>query len=206
MFTSIETAELIKYAANAFLATKITFINEIADLCEKVGADVQTSPRASGWTAASAGSSCIRARATAARASPRTRWRWCAPARRRHAPDRRGGGRGERQAQEGDGRRKIIEACGGAVAGKTVAVLGLTFKPNTDDMRDSPSLDIVPALQGEGAPDRAFDPEGMARGGQAAAGRRLVPDAYDALEGADAVVILPSGTSSAASISSARAR
>jgi UDPglucose 6-dehydrogenase len=196
LFTDIETAELIKYAANAFLATKITFINEIADLCERVGADVQDVARGIGLdgrigrkflhAGPGFGGSCFPKDCTAL---VRT-------AREALAGSPEGGlaivetvvrvneARKQRMAD------KITAACGGAVAGKTVAVLGLTFKPNTDDMRDSPSLEILPRLIAAGATIRAFDPEGM---GEA---KKLLPDlvycadAYATMAGADALVLL----------------
>ena len=157
---------------------------------------------ASGSTAASAASSCTRARATAARASPRTRWRWCAPRATGGAPLKIV----EAVVAVNDARkramaRKVIDACGGSVSGKTVAVLGLTFKPNTDDMREAPSLDIVPALQAAGATVRAFDPEGMNEAKKHAARTSVwCEDAYDAHEGRRrAGRSSPSGTSSARS-------
>ena len=162
LFTDIATAELIKYAANAFLATKITFINEIADLCEGSAATSRTSPAASGSTAASAASFCMPGRGLAARAFPRTAGLGAHRAR----------GRGTRwrssrpwlQVNEARKRRmadKIAAACGGSLAGQRLAVLGLTFKPNTDDMRDAASLEILPRLVAAGACIHAFDPEGM---------------------------------------------
>ena len=191
LFTDIKTAELIKYAANAFLATKITFINEIADLCERVGADVQDVARGIGLdgrigrkflhVGPGFGGSCF---PKDCRALVRTAQEAAAPlaivetvvrvneVRKRHMAD------------------KITAACGGTVAGKTLAVLGLTFKPNTDDMRDSPSLSILPRLAAAGAVIRAFDPEGIAEA------KKLMPDlvychdAYQTMAGADALVLL----------------
>ena len=157
VFTSIETAELIKYAANAFLATKITFINEIADLCEKVGADVQDVARGIGLdgrigrkflhAGPGYGGSCF-PKDTLALVQDRAGLR-------RAAADRRDGRRRERRAQARHGRSGRSRRCGGSVAGKTIAVLGLTFKPNTDDMRDSPSLGILPRAAEGGAPRSA---------------------------------------------------
>jgi UDPglucose 6-dehydrogenase len=191
VFTTIETAELIKYAANAFLATKITFINEIADLCEAVGADVQDIARGIGLdgrignkflhAGPGFGGSCFPKDCEALVRSAELAETKLSIV--------------ETVLRVNDARKtrmaaRIIAACGGEVAGKTLAVLGLTFKPNTDDMRDSPSLAILPELRMAGATIRAFDPEGMKEA------RRLMPDldycgdAYEALEGADALVLL----------------
>ncbi len=191
LFTSFETAELIKYAANAFLAAKITFINEIADLCEKVGADVHDVARGMGLdgrigakflhAGPGYGGSCF-PKDTLALA--RTAAEAGAPLRIVEAVVAVNDVRKRRMAD------KVIEACGGSVAGATVAVLGLTFKPNTDDMREAPALTIIPALQDAGAAIRAFDPAGM---GEATALLKDVAwcsDAYDALSGADALVIV----------------
>jgi UDPglucose 6-dehydrogenase len=191
LFTALETAELIKYATNAFLATKITFINEVADLCERVGADVQQVAKGMGLdgrigkkflhAGPGYGGSCFPKDTLALL---RTGEQHNTHLRIVEAVVGVNEGRKRRMV------RKITDACGGSVAGKTIAVLGVTFKPNTDDMRESPSLVIVPALQGEGAVVRAFDPEGMKEA------RTLLPDvdwckdAYHALEGADACVIL----------------
>jgi UDPglucose 6-dehydrogenase len=191
LFTDIETAELIKYAANAFLATKITFINEIADLCERVGADVQDVAKGIGLdgrigskflhAGPGFGGSCF---PKDTRALVRTAREAEAPLAIVETVVRVNDRRKEHMAD------KITAACGGAVAGKTLAVLGLTFKPNTDDMRDSPSLTILPRLRAAGATIRAFDPEGM---GEA---RKLLPelnycaDAYETMDGADALVLL----------------
>ena len=191
LFTDIATAELIKYAANAFLATKITFINEIADLCEVVGADVQDVAKGIGLdgrigrkflhAGPGFGGSCF---PKDCRALVRT-------AREADAAltivETVVEVNDERKRRMAD---KIIAACGGTVAGRTLAVLGLTFKPNTDDMRDAPSLEILPRLREAGATIRAFDPEGI---GEA---RKLLPelvycrDAYEAMAGADALVLL----------------
>src|SRR5271165_434464 len=191
LFTDIATAELIKYAANAFLAAKVTFINEIADLCEAVGADVQDVARGIGLdgrigrkflhVGPGFGGSCfpkdcralvrIAGEAGAGLAIVETVLR-VNEARKRRMAD------------------KIAAACGGSIAGKSLAVLGLTFKPNTDDMRDAPSLEILPRLVAAGARIRAFDPEGMAEA------KKLMPelvycrDAYQAMDGADALVLL----------------
>jgi UDPglucose 6-dehydrogenase len=191
LFTSVETSELIKYAANTFLATKITFINEIADLCEKLGADVHDVARGIGLDGRIGrkflhpgpgyGGSCFPKDTLAL---VRTAQEAGAPLRIIETVVDINDRRKKRMAG------KIIDALGGSVAGKTVAVLGLTFKPNTDDMRDSPSLEIVPALQQAGATVRAFDPEGMDEA------RRLLDDvvwcdtAYECMGGADALAIV----------------
>jgi UDPglucose 6-dehydrogenase len=162
-FTDIETAELIKYASNRFLAMKITFINEIADLCEAVGADVQMAAHGIGLdrrigpkflnAGPGYGGSCF----------PKDTLALLRTAEMAGVPQRLV----ETVVNVNEQRkrtmvRKVLQAAGGTVAGKTIGVLGLTFKPNTDDMRDSPSLVIVPALQAEGAVIQAYDPEGIA--------------------------------------------
>jgi UDPglucose 6-dehydrogenase len=189
LFTSRETSELIKYAANAFLATKITFINEMADICEKVGGDVQDVARGIGLdgrigkkflhAGPGYGGSCF----------PKDTLALVQTAQDLQAPTRIV----EAVVAVNDRRKldmaKKVEAAFGGVKGKTIAVLGLTFKPNTDDMRDAPSLVIVPYLQAAGATIRAYDPEGHK---EAAKHMQLDyrKDTYDALEDADGVVIL----------------
>jgi UDPglucose 6-dehydrogenase len=189
LFTSRETSELIKYAANAFLATKITFINEMADICEKVGGDVQDVARGIGLdgrignkflhAGPGYGGSCF----------PKDTLALVRTAGELNAPTRIV----EAVVAVNDRRKldmaKKIEAAFGTVKGKTIAVLGLTFKPNTDDMRDAPSLVILPYLQKAGAIIRAYDPEGHK---EAAKHMTLdfVEDAYATLDGADGVVIL----------------
>jgi UDPglucose 6-dehydrogenase len=191
IFTEPETAELIKYAANAFLATKITFINEMADLCEKVGADVHDVARGIGLdgrigrkflhAGPGYGGSCFPKDTLAL---VRTAEQAGAPTRLVESVVAVNDARKKRMAA------KIVAHCGGSVAGKTLAVLGLTFKPNTDDMRDAPSLDIVPTLIEAGAVVRAYDPEGLDEA------KKLLHDvvwcegAYEAMEGADALVII----------------
>src|SRR5713101_1020157 len=191
LFTSIETAELIKYAANSFLATKITFINEIADLCEKLGADVQDVAKGIGLdgrigrkflhAGPGYGGSCFPKDCLAL---VRTAQEAGAPVSIVETVVAMNDARKERMAQ------RIIRACGGSVEGKSIAVLGLTFKPNTDDMRESASLSIIPALQRAGAAIRAFDPEGMEEAKKLLEGVNFCAGAYDAMEGADAVVII----------------
>jgi UDPglucose 6-dehydrogenase len=191
LFTGLETAELIKYAANAFLATKITFINEISDLCEKVGADVHTVARGVGLDGRIGpkflhpgpgfGGSCL-PKDTVALA--RTAAEAGVPLRIVETVTQVNRDRQARMAH------KVIAACGGNVGSKRIAVLGLTFKPNTDDMRDAPSLEIIPALQREGAEVRAYDPEGMLEARKSLNEVTWCHDAYDAISGADALVII----------------
>jgi UDPglucose 6-dehydrogenase len=190
VFTSQESSELIKYASNAFLALKITFINEMADLCEKSGADVQDVARGIGLdgrigskflnAGPGYGGSCFPKDTIAL---VRQADEFGAPSRLVEAVVDVNSKRKKRMAE------KIATAFGG-VKGKTIAVLGVTFKPNTDDMRDSPSLDIIPALQAAGATIRAFDPEGMKEAGKLLPGVAWTEDAFDAMTGADGVVIL----------------
>ena len=190
VFTSRESSELIKYAANAFLATKITFINEMADLCEKVGADVQDVARGVGLdgrignkflhAGPGFGGSCFPKDTLALRKTAQDNG---APTRIVEAVVDVNEARKRAMAQK-------IERAFGGVKGKTVAVLGLTFKPNTDDMRDAPSLVIVPHLHDKGAKVHAFDPEGAHEARRLLGNIELFKDAYGALEGADGVVIL----------------
>ncbi len=192
VFTGIETAELTKYAANAFLAMKVTFINEMADLCEKVGADVHDVARGIGLDGRIGrkflhpgpgyGGSCFPKDTLAL---VRTAQDYGAPSRLVEATV------AVNDARKSSMAVRVIAACGGSVRGKTIAILGLTFKPETDDMRDSPSLAIVSRLSGDGATIRAFDPEGMEQA------RPLLPDgiiycrdALDAAAGADALVLI----------------
>src|SRR5215471_6880423 len=189
--TAIETAELIKYAANAFLATKITFINEMADLCEAVGADVQDVARGIGLdgrigrkflhAGPGFGGSCF---PKDCQALVRTAEEMKAPLAIVDTVLRVNDARKRSMA------RRFVEACGGSVEELTLAALGLTFKPNTDDMRDSPSLAFLPALHEAGATIRAFDPEGIAEA------KKLMPeldyrsDPYEAMDGADALILI----------------
>ena len=191
LYTKIETAELIKYAANTFLAAKITFINEIANLCEKVGANVQEVARAIGLdgrigskflhAGPGYGGSCFPKDTLALVQTARD---FDAPLRIVEAVVRVND---ERKHQMAD---KIISACGGSVKDKTIAVLGLTFKPNTNDMRDSPSLAILPTLHKEGAIVRAFDPQGMEEAREILPGTIFCENAYETMDGADALVII----------------
>ncbi len=192
LFTSMQTAELTKYAANAFLAMKITFINEMADLCEKLDADVHDIARGIGLdgrigrkflhAGPGFGGSCF----------PKDTLALTRIAQDAGAPSRLV----ETVVAVNDSRKagmasRIVAACGGSVQGKTIAIMGLTFKPETDDMRDAPSLPIVSHLASDGATLRVYDPEGME------AARALLPegviyckDAMDAVAGADALVIV----------------
>ena len=191
LFVGRRTSELIKYAANAFLAMKITFINEMADLCEAVGADVQQVARGIGLdkrigsifvhAGPGYGGSCFPKDTIAL---VRTAQQYGAPVRLI-----------ETTVEVNDARKKAMAGrvettLGDSVAGKTIALLGLTFKPNTDDMRDAPSLDIAPALIAAGARVQAFDPEGMHEAGKLLPDVIMKANAYDAVEGADAVVII----------------
>ena len=192
LFTGLETAELIKYAANGFLAMKISFINEVADLCEKVGADVHDVARGIGLDGRIGqkflhpgpgyGGSCFpkdtRALVEIARAGQ------CAG-----QPDRGDGGRSTRRASVQMAER-VVAALGGSATARSSRVLGLTFKPNTDDMREAPSLAIAPALIKAGATIRAHDPEGMAEAKKLMPDLAYCADPYEAMTGADAVVLL----------------
>ena len=189
LFTSRESSELIKYAANAFLATKITFINEMADLCEKIGGDVQDVARGIGLDGRIGGKFLHAGPGYGGSCFPKDTLALVQTAQQLGAPSLIV----EAVVQVND-RRKIdmakkIEAAFGGVKGKTIAVLGLTFKPNTDDMRDAPSLAILPYLQEAGATIRAFDPEGNREAAKYLT-LDFARDTYDTLEGADGAVIL----------------
>lgn len=191
VYTGLESAELIKYAANAFLATKITFMNEIAALCEKVGADVKTVAKGIGMdgrigdkflhAGPGYGGSCFPkdtkalARIGQEHASPmqivETVIKVNDEVKRRMIG-------------------KIVDLCGGSVRDKTIAVLGVTFKPNTDDMRDAPSLTIIPALVGAGAKVRISDPQGRHEGEALLPGVKWIENPYQAANDADLVVLL----------------
>lgn len=191
LFTSRRTAELIKYAANAFLATKITFINEIADLCEATGADVQEVARGMGLdnrigrkflhAGPGYGGSCFPKDTLALLQTAET----CDVSLR--IVDAVVSVNETRKRAMG---RKIIKALGDSADGKTVVLLGLTFKPNTDDMRDSPAIAIVQALHDAGATVRACDPEGFVQAEKVLGNVAFIDDPYAAVEGADAVVIV----------------
>ena len=191
VFTDRRTAELIKYAANAYLATKITFINEMADLCEKVGADVQDVARGIGLDnrigpkflhpGPGFGGSCFPKDTLAL---IRTAEEAGAELRIVSAVSTVNETRKTGMAQ------RIVDALGGSAEGRTVAVLGLTFKPNTDDMREAPSLKLIPALQAAGATVRAYDPQGMSQAKPLLEGVAFATDPYDCAAGADALVIV----------------
>ncbi|HOZ27323.1 MAG TPA: UDP-glucose/GDP-mannose dehydrogenase family protein [Hyphomonadaceae bacterium] len=191
LFTERRTSELIKYAANAFLAVKITFINEMADLCEKVGANVQDVSKGIGLdnrigkkflhAGPGYGGSCF----------PKDTLALTKTANDVGSPVRIV----DTVVQVNDARKKamadrIIKAMGGDVKGKTIGILGLAFKPNTDDMRDAPSLDIIPALQAAGARVKAYDPESMHEAGKMLTGVDFCDGPYHAVDGADAMVLI----------------
>ena len=191
LFTKLETAELVKYATNAFLATKITFINEVADLCEKVGANVHDIAKGMGLdgrignkflhAGPGYGGSCFPKDTLA---MVRTAESAGVNLKIVEAVVDANNNRKKDMA------KRVIKACGGSVAGKTITLLGVTFKPNTDDMRDSPSLDIIPMLNEEGAVIRAYDPAGMEEAKHLLENVIWCEDTYEALEGADALVIV----------------
>lgn len=184
-------AELTKYAGNAFLATKITFINEIADLCEKVGADVQDVARGIGLDNRIGGKFLHAGPGYGGSCFPKDTLALLKTSQDYDAPQRIV----EAVVAVNDNRkramgRKVIAACGGDVRGKTIAVLGLTFKPNTDDMRDSPAIAVVQTLQDAGANVRAYDPEGMDQAKLVLDGITYCANSYEAMEGSDALVIV----------------
>ncbi|HZL39601.1 MAG TPA: UDP-glucose/GDP-mannose dehydrogenase family protein [Pseudolabrys sp.] len=191
LFTDRRTAELIKYAANAFLATKITFINEIADLAEKVGADVQEIARGIGLdnrigskflhAGPGFGGSCFPKDTVALL---KTGLDHETPLRIVEAVVAVNDARKRAMA------RKVAAALGGELRGKTIAVLGLTFKPNTDDMREAPSIPLITALQDMGAKVRAYDPTGMEQAKPLLTNVAFCKDAYDCAQGASALVIV----------------
>lgn len=191
MFTGRRTAELIKYAANAFLATKITFINEIADLCEAVGADVQEVSRGIGLdnrigrkflhAGPGYGGSCFPKDTLALL---KTADDFESPLRIVEATINANDARKRAMG------RKVIKAMAGDVRGKTIGILGLTFKPNTDDMRDSPAIAVIQTLQDGGAVIRAFDPEGHEQARNVLADVQFMDGAYEVADGADALVIV----------------
>ena len=191
IFTEPETSELIKYAANAFLAMKITFINEIADICERVGADVHGVARGIGLDGRIGGKFLHPGPGYGGSCFPKDTLALVRTAEQAGAPTRIvetvvevNEARKQRMAE------KIVAHCGGSVDGKTIAVLGLTFKPNTDDMREAPSLDIIPALQRAGATVRAYDPEGLEEAKKLLDNIVWCESAYDAMDGADALAIV----------------
>jgi UDPglucose 6-dehydrogenase len=190
-FVDRRTSELVKYAANAFLATKITFINEIADLCEKVGANVQDVAHGIGMdnrigskflhAGPGYGGSCF----------PKDTLALVKTGQDADSPLRiiETVAAVNEQRKRGMA-KKVIAACGGSVRGKTIALLGLAFKPNTDDMRDAPSLAIVTALEDAGAKVRAHDPAGMDQARAQLPNVTLCADPYECARGAEALVIV----------------
>jgi UDPglucose 6-dehydrogenase len=191
VYTDLESAEMIKYAANAFLATKITFINEIANLCEKVGANIQSVANGMGMdnrigdkflhAGPGYGGSCF---PKDTKALARIGQEHASPIKII-----------EQVININDNRRrqmtdKIMYLCDGKVKGKKIVILGVTFKPNTDDMRDSPSLTIVPALVGAGADVHVVDPQGRKEGEELLPSVTWAEDPYEAASGAEAIVIL----------------
>jgi UDPglucose 6-dehydrogenase len=191
LVTTRRTAELTKYAANAFLATKITFINEIAELCEQVDANVQDIARGIGLDNRIGGKFLHAGPGYGGSCFPKDTLALIKTAQDHNAPIRIV----ETVAAVNDQRkramgRKVIAACGGSVRGKTIALLGLTFKPNTDDMRDAPSIALIAALQDGGAHVRAYDPEGMEQAKAMLTGVEYAPDPYACARGADALVIV----------------
>lgn len=191
VFTGIETAEIIKYAANAFLATKIAFINEMANLCEAAGADVQDVAKAIGLdgrigrkflhAGPGYGGSCF----------PKDTKALAHTAQHLKAPSRIV----EAVIESNDQRKlhmasRVIEAVGGSGSGKTIGILGLTFKPNTDDMRDAPSLTVIPELQRLGAKIKAYDPVGMDHAKHMFSNVDFCSSSTEAVTGCDAIVIL----------------
>ena len=191
LFVDRRTSELIKYASNAFLATKITFINEIADLCEKIDADVQDVARAMGLdnrigekflhAGPGFGGSCFPKDTLAL---VRTGESYGVPLRIVTTVN---DVNEKRKVAMAD---RVVAALGGSASGTNVAILGLTFKPNTDDMRESPSLSIIESLQQAGATIRAFDPKGMESARQLVSDVTFTTDAYDCATGADVLVIV----------------
>jgi UDPglucose 6-dehydrogenase len=189
--TSLENAEITKYAANAFLAMKVTFINEIADLCEKAGGDVQDIAKAIGidnrigskflHPGPGYGGSCF---PKDTRAMAATAARFGAPIRLVETTIRVNDERIQKLAD------KVVAECNGDLSGKTVAVLGIAFKPNTDDIREAASLTVIPALQKAGATIRAHDPEAMPAAKEILENVAWCDDAYEACGGADIAVIL----------------
>ncbi len=191
LFTDRRTAELTKYAANAFLATKITFINEMADICEAAGANVQDVARGIGLdrrigpkflhAGPGYGGSCFPKDTLAL---VKTAQDFATPTRIVETVVSVNDQRKRAMA------RKVVAACGGSVRGRTIAVLGLTFKPNTDDMREAPSIAVIRALQDAGAKIRAFDPAGMENAPDVLDNVEYTADAYSCLKDADAMVLV----------------
>ena len=191
VYTDLESAEMIKYASNAFLATKISFINEVAALCERVGADVKLVAKGMGLdgrignkflhAGAGYGGSCF---PKDTQAFARTGKEYDVPLTIVEAVIAANEATKQRMIE------KIITLCGGSVQGSTITMLGVTFKPNTDDMREAPSLTIIPALMEAGASIRVVDPQGQREGQSVLPQVQWFNDPYEAVEQADAVVLL----------------
>ena len=191
VYVDRRTSELIKYASNAFLAVKITFINEMADLCEKTGANVQDVARGMGLDGRIGGKFLHAGPGYGGSCFPKDTLALVKTGQDYEAPIRIV----ETVVAVNDQRkramgRKIIAACGGSVRGKTIAILGLAFKPNTDDMREAPALSIIATLQDAGATVRGYDPESMDQARPLLPGVDFAENAYACVEGADAVAIL----------------
>ncbi len=191
VFTDLESAEMIKYAANAFLATKISFINEIAALCERVGADVKAVSKGMGLDARIGGKFLHAGPGYGGSCFPKDTSALARIGQEHGVPQRIT----ETVITVNDMTKrrmidKVLDLCGGTVNGKTVAVLGVTFKPETDDMREAPSLTIVPALVGQGAQVRVVDPHGHKEGEALLPGVTWAHDPYGAAQGADCLLIL----------------
>lgn len=191
LFVETETSEMIKYAANAFLAIKITFINEIADLCEKTGANVQNVARGIGMDNRIGGKFLHAGPGYGGSCFPKDTTALLKTAEDHESPMQIVKAtvdvNNQRKRMMG---RRVITAAGGSVADKKIALLGLTFKPNTDDMRDSPSIDIVRVLQDNGARVSAFDPEGRHQAEKMLENVEFAEDAYDAMQDADVLVLV----------------
>lgn len=191
IITNLETAELIKYAANAFLATKIAFINEVADLCEKVGADVQSVAKGMGLDKRIGGKFLHAGPGYGGSCFPKDTLALAQTAEDIGTPltivnTVVKSNESRKQGMAG----RIIQACGGSVQGKRLAILGVTFKPNTDDMRESPSLDIIPVLQQQGAEIHIYDPQGEKEGKAMLGSVHWHPTPYEGMQGADALIII----------------
>ena len=191
LYTDRNTAELIKYAANTFLATKITFINEIADLCEKIGADVQDVSKGMGLDGRIGGKFLHAGPGYGGSCFPKDTLALVRTAQSSGSPLRIV----ETVVEVNDKRKKSLvnkvkKVFGDKLMGRKIAILGLTFKPNTDDMRDSPSLELVPSLVADGAEVRAFDPKGMDEAKTLMDGVFWAENIYDAIRGSEMVIIL----------------
>ena len=191
IFTNLETAELIKYAANTFLATKITFINEIADLCEVIGANVQDVAKGIGLDGRIGGKFLNAGPGYGGSCFPKDTRAFVRIAENNGTPSKIVNAVVDiNEKRKLSMAKRVVEACGGNIDGKTIAVLGVTFKPNTDDVRESPSLEIIPKLVSKGANVRVYDPEGMDEAKELISGVTWCDNAYDAMNGATALTII----------------